>query len=365
MLGSVDGGRLDRRHGDGRRFRRLRLGRCGPRSPGLGRRRVGTRVAEVGRVGLPAGLDFLRARQRSRARPSGSARPAPPGGGARTPSAGRRQLAAALARQCLRLVEPEADDATHGVVADGHPVEGVGGLDRAPVVGDDDELRLVGEAAQRVGEPPDVRLVERRVDLVEDAERDRAGPRASRRAAPRRSARARRPTASRAPAPSCPAAGPRSPRRSHPRSDGSVSDRRANPPPKSCSKRASNATSRARNVVWNWSEIIVSSSTISSRVRVIAVRRSAPCVSSVSSRLRSSAYSSTAKGFVAPSSWNRRRSWPSRIALGGASAGAAAPTAAARSSAPSSSLSSSCSRARRRLGLLGRARRPSRRTPWP
>ena len=81
---------------------------------------------------------------------------------------------AAIARgERLGLVEPKADDPADRVVADGHAVERVGRLDRAAVVGDDDELGLVGEAAQRVGEAADVRLVERRVDLVEDAERDR------------------------------------------------------------------------------------------------------------------------------------------------------------------------------------------------
>ena len=74
----------------------------------------------------------------------------------------------------LGLVEPEADDAADRVVADGHAVQRVGRLDRAAVVGDDDELRLVGEAAQGIGEPADVRLVERGVDLVEHAERDRS-----------------------------------------------------------------------------------------------------------------------------------------------------------------------------------------------
>src|SRR5207253_6753505 len=41
------------------------------------------------------------------------------------------------------------------------------------VVRDDDELRAVGELAERLGEAADVALVERRVDLVEDAKRRR------------------------------------------------------------------------------------------------------------------------------------------------------------------------------------------------
>ena len=88
-----------------------------------------------------------------------------------------------------------------------------------------------------------------------------------------------------------------------PRSAGSVSDSRACPPPNSCSKRRSNALSSAWNVVRNWSAIIVSSSAIRSRVLSIAERRSEPCPSRVSRRVLSSAYSSTAYGLAAPSSW--------------------------------------------------------------
>ena len=87
------------------------------------------------------------------------------------------------------------------------------------------------------------------------------------------------------------------------RSVGSVRESRANPPPKSCWNRASKAVSSAANVVRNWSAIIVFSSAISWRVLSIALRRSRCWVSSVSSRSRSSSYSSTANGFAAPSSW--------------------------------------------------------------
>ena len=54
-----------------------------------------------------------------------------------------------------------------------HAVQPVGDLHRAPVVGDDDELRAVGHLAHQLVEAADVGLVERRVDLVEDAERRR------------------------------------------------------------------------------------------------------------------------------------------------------------------------------------------------
>ena len=70
-----------------------------------------------------------------------------------------------------QVCEAERDDAADRVVADRDAVERVGGLDRAAVVGDDDELDVLGERAQRRAEAPDVRLVERRVDLVEHAER--------------------------------------------------------------------------------------------------------------------------------------------------------------------------------------------------
>src|SRR5829696_5132252 len=54
-------------------------------------------------------------------------------------------------------------------------VEAVGGLHRALLVRDDDELRAVGEAAQQRQEAVDVEVVERRLDLVENVERARPG----------------------------------------------------------------------------------------------------------------------------------------------------------------------------------------------
>ena len=70
------------------------------------------------------------------------------------------------------------------------------------------------------------------------------------------------------------------------------------------------------------------------------------------------AYSSTAYGLTAPSSWKRRRSWPSRAALGGASAGGwSAQIGATAASAASSAATSSESPPRRRAsaGSEGRA----------
>ena len=190
----------------------------------------------------------------------------------------------------------------------GHAVQRIGRLDRPPVVGDDDELGLVRQAPQahrrtaRCSPRPARRRPRR------GRRTGPAAPRASRTAARRRSARVRRPTASRGPAASCPAGVPRSRCRScrYPtdRSARAARTRRQ----RAARTVVANAVSSARNVVWNRSPIIVSSSAISSRVRAIAVRRSAACASSVSSRACTPAYSSTANGFTAPSSWKRRRS---------------------------------------------------------
>ena len=52
-------------------------------------------------------------------------------------------------------------------------VEAVGDFHGLAVVRDEDELGVLLHAAQHLHEPADVRLVERRVDLVEQAERAR------------------------------------------------------------------------------------------------------------------------------------------------------------------------------------------------
>src|SRR5579864_6797091 len=54
-----------------------------------------------------------------------------------------------------------------------HAVEAIGDFHRLPVVRDDDELRVRLHAAQHLDEAADVGVVERRVDLVEQAERAR------------------------------------------------------------------------------------------------------------------------------------------------------------------------------------------------
>ena len=53
------------------------------------------------------------------------------------------------------------------------PYRPVGDLHRLAVVRDQDELRVLLHALEHLDEPADVRIVERRVDLVEQAERAR------------------------------------------------------------------------------------------------------------------------------------------------------------------------------------------------
>src|SRR5438067_13885185 len=78
---------------------------------------------------------------------------------------GRRLVARAGAR----------DDLGDAVAAHRDAVEDVGGLHRALLVRDHDELRAVGIPAQQLDEAADVRVVQRGLDLVQEIER--AGPR--------------------------------------------------------------------------------------------------------------------------------------------------------------------------------------------
>src|SRR5439155_5016621 len=89
-------------------------------------------------------------------------------------SAVRRQVTLARALALLvQLRELERDDLRNAAVIHRHPVEHVDGLDRPAVVRDHDELRAIGELAERLRETADVPFVERGIDLVEDAERRR------------------------------------------------------------------------------------------------------------------------------------------------------------------------------------------------
>ena len=75
------------------------------------------------------------------------------------------------------------------------PMQLRGQLHRGLVVRDEDELHALGHFLDGVAEAADVVLVERRVDLVQQAERRRDSVRRSRTPAPPRSAPSRRPTA--------------------------------------------------------------------------------------------------------------------------------------------------------------------------
>src|SRR5207249_6536038 len=71
----------------------------------------------------------------------------------------------------VEVREPERNHLRYAGVIHRDPVDRIGGFDRPAVVRDDDELRAVGELAQRLREAADVALVERRIDFVEHAER--------------------------------------------------------------------------------------------------------------------------------------------------------------------------------------------------
>src|SRR5450759_964080 len=71
------------------------------------------------------------------------------------------------------LVEPDADELRHSRLFLRDAGEGLRGLHRPLIVRDEDELRLLGQLHEERREAVDVRLVERGVDFVEDAERRR------------------------------------------------------------------------------------------------------------------------------------------------------------------------------------------------
>src|SRR5450759_5486233 len=73
-------------------------------------------------------------------------------------------------------VEPHADELRDPRRLLRDAVEGLRDSHRPLVVRDEDELRLLGQLHEERREAVDVRLVERGVDLVEDAERRRLVP---------------------------------------------------------------------------------------------------------------------------------------------------------------------------------------------
>src|SRR5262249_50588270 len=69
--------------------------------------------------------------------------------------------------------EPPRDDLRHAVGAHGDAVQDVRRFHRSFLVRDHDELRSVGVTPEQLDEASDVRVVERRLDLVEEVERAR------------------------------------------------------------------------------------------------------------------------------------------------------------------------------------------------
>ena len=133
------------------------------------------------------------------------------------------------------LVQADRDDPRDARLLHRHAVETVGRLHRPLVVRDDDELRPLAEVPQQGDEAPDVRVVERRVEFVQDAEGARLDEIDARRGARSPSGPARPSRGAGSTAASCRSGGRRS--RSPPRADrpprGATS---ASPPGKRYSK---------------------------------------------------------------------------------------------------------------------------------
>ena len=79
------------------------------------------------------------------------------------------------ASMLLLLLQLARDHPRDAVAAHAHPVEAVGGVHRALLVGDHDELGAVAVAADELEEAVDVEVVQRGLDLVQDVERARPG----------------------------------------------------------------------------------------------------------------------------------------------------------------------------------------------
>src|SRR5688572_16823665 len=73
------------------------------------------------------------------------------------------------------LAQSLADHGRDAVAAHGHAVERVADLHRALLVGDHEQLGVLPQLLVDLQEPPEVDVVEGRLDLVEDVERRRAG----------------------------------------------------------------------------------------------------------------------------------------------------------------------------------------------
>src|SRR5262245_8556155 len=73
----------------------------------------------------------------------------------------------------LRSVQLDGNQLRNARLLHGNAVQAVGDLHGFAIVGNDDELRVLLHTTQHLDEPADVGIVERRVDLVEEAERAR------------------------------------------------------------------------------------------------------------------------------------------------------------------------------------------------
>src|SRR6266850_2095474 len=80
---------------------------------------------------------------------------------------GRRKV---KARGYLRVGQLDGNEAGEPWLLHGDAVEDIGGFHGLSVVGNDDELRPRAELAQHPDEPMDIRVIEGRINLVEDAE---------------------------------------------------------------------------------------------------------------------------------------------------------------------------------------------------
>src|SRR3546814_20813717 len=76
-------------------------------------------------------------------------------------------------RRLRQISQPQRKHLARRVITHRNPVDRVPGLDRPAVVRDHHELRPVTQLQQRVHEPPHVRLVQRRVHLVQHHPRRR------------------------------------------------------------------------------------------------------------------------------------------------------------------------------------------------
>ena len=94
-------------------------------------------------------------------------------GAARTRSSGSRGRLSSPAPRAPR--DALADDGGDAVLAHRDAVEGVGDLHRALLVRDDDELAALAQVLEDAEQTAEVRVVERRLDLVHDVERARPG----------------------------------------------------------------------------------------------------------------------------------------------------------------------------------------------